>query len=273
MKKSVIKRRKRVVPALLSGEPQMDGGHTSHSPESDDPRSDEAYPPAPRGAPNPDGSISLGFRPRQANRQLPEPPRQNGHSHNGHPQTDLGSYASQPQMQGNDSLNVDNRLPPMAAYPSPGHRPSSLSPNFLLFNSRKRSFSATNDAEAQQQQHYAMQQARMEPQQGDTQRLSSIKSILNPSQVASSSGDETLDPSLRAPAQSQQRSPALGYAPVAPMAGTEQQTKQDADAEATAESEVERQKKARREMLRQEAERMREDLRRKEKELEELGGM
>lgn len=284
MKKSVIKRRKRVVPASLTGEAQqMDGGHTSNSPESEDGRADEAYPPAPRGAPNPDGSISLGFRPRQASRHLPEPPRQNGHAHNALPQNDLGSYTSQPQMGGQpdgSSLNVDNRLPPMAAYPSPGHRPSSLSPNFLLTpNSRKRSFSATNDVDsqqqqAQQQQHYAMQQARIETQQqqqqqpGDSQRLSSIKSILNPSQMAGASGDETtLDPSLRTPAQSQQRSPAMGYVPVAQMSGSDGAKIEEGD------SEVERQKKARREMLRREAERMREDLRRKEQELEELGGL
>lgn len=242
--------------------------HTAGS-ESDDSqsRSDGHYS-APKGAMNSDGSVSLGFRPRpgqEPNRNLPEltgaPRNQNGHAH---PQNDLGSY-TQGQMQQHDgnSLSVDNRLPPMASYHSPSHRPSSLSPNFLLSpNNRKRCFSSTVDEQTAVQQSLQQQHlAQNQQQQGDGQRLSSIKSILNPSQI--STGEEALDPSLRTPQQ--QRSPSQNFAPVAIMGqnGT-------ARVSPMRDIEQERAKEQKREMLKREAEKMREELRRKEMELEEL---
>lgn len=289
MKKSVIKRRKRVVPATagFSG-PDM-SSHTAVSPESDsNPPSEDS---APRGALNPDGSVSLGFRRRQEpNRNLPEIPgsirAQNGHQHQ---QNDLGSYTSNPhplthqQLHDGGSLNADNRLPPMTAYPSPGHRPSSLSPNFLAGSSRKRSFSASENEQQQQQpqqqqqqpppqqqhQHHHQQQQQQQQQQhltpgnDQTQRLSSIKSILNPSQA--NDGEDALDPSLR----TQQDSPGrgnLGAPPVATMG----QNRNGSPSDDEREREKERVKVEKRQLLRREAERMREELRRKEMELEEL---
>jgi GATA-binding protein len=247
MKKSVIKRRKRVVPAAAGGmNYEMGSPRTAVSPESDDSNlpNDEN---APKGALNPDGSVSLGFRRRaEPSRNLPELAStlrgQNGHQQQPATANDLTSYTSNPHAHTqNDpsSLNSDNRLPPIAAYPSPNHRPSSLSPNFLLSpNNRKRSFS-TAESEAA-------------PAGDQSQgRLSSIKAILNPAQQAS---EEALDPSLR-----QSRSPRDGPASVA-QAGN--------DAEADADRE--KRKRERREMLQLEAERMREDLRAKERELEEL---
>lgn len=254
MKKSVIKRRKRVVPVPAGGPgPEAESTHSAVSPDSDDgPPAEES---APRGSLNSDGSVSLGFRRRvEPSRNLPElASTLRGQS--GHPQqqqqmpaNNLAPYASsnpqhahQQHAHDPSSLNPDNRLPPMAAYPSPSHRPSSLSPNFLLTPSRKRSFSATVENEAQAQ-------AQAASEQNNPTRLSSIKSILNPAQQAR--GEEDLDPSLR----TQQRSPGQAYAPVAPMA-----------------AEQERAKGERREMLQREAERMREELRAKERELEELG--
>ncbi len=274
MKKSVIKRRKRVVPATTGGVmPNMT--RNAGSPESDDQhqRSDDAHE-AQRGSMNTDGSISLGFRPRQPqsqepSRNLPELPGQirgqNGHQHqHQHQQNDLQSYTSTPQqMQQHDksSLSVDNRLPPMAAYPSPGHRPSSLSPNFLLSpNNRKRSVSATEDGQSMQQQP-------QQPQSGHGQRTGSIKSILNHApqmQMSLPPGDEVLDPSLRTPVQ---QSPVQGYAPVASMGqsnGSGQRTSSGMRGE------EEKVRMQRREALEREAERMREELRRKEEELEQL---
>ncbi|KFY72713.1 hypothetical protein V499_07163 [Pseudogymnoascus sp. VKM F-103] len=246
MKKSVIKRRKRVVPAAAGGMSyEMGSPRTAVSPESDDSNlpNDEA---APKGALNPDGSVSLGFRRRaEPSRNLPELAStlrgQNGHQQQPTTANDLTSYASNPHAHAQhdpSSLTTDNRLPPIAAYPSPNHRPSSLSPNFLLTPNRKRSFS-TAESEAA-------------PAGDQSQgRLSSIKAILNPAQQAS---EEALDPSLR-----QSRSPRDGPASVA-QAGND--TEADADRE--------RRKRERREMLQLEAERMREDLRAKERELEEL---
>lgn len=244
MKKSVIKRRKRVVPAAAGGY-EMGSPRTAASPESDDsniPNDEDA----PKGALNPDGSVSLGFRRRaEPSRNLPELAStlrgQNGHQQQPIPANDLTSYASNPHAHSQhdpSSLTTDNRLPPITAYPSPNHRPSSLSPNFLLTPNRKRSFS-TAESEAA-------------PAGDQSQgRLSSIKAILNPAQQAN---EEALDPSLR-----QSRSPRDGPASVA-------QTGNDAEVDA----ERERRKRERREMLQLEAERMREDLRAKERELEEL---
>lgn len=243
--------------------------HTAGS-ESDDSQSRNEYG-APKGAMNSDGSVSLGFRPRQGqepNRNLPELTRsQAGHAH---PQNDLGGY-SQGQMQQHDgnSLSVDNRLPPMASYHSPNHRPSSLSPNFLLSpnNHRKRSFSSTMDEQTavQQslQQQHMQQNQQQQQQQGEGQRLSSIKSILNPSQMPT--GEEALDPSLRTPQQAS-RSPSQSFAPVAMMG----QNGASRLSHSPPRDEQDRAKQERREMLRREAEKMREELRRKEMELEEL---
>ena len=233
-------------------------------------RNDGQYPP-PKGAINSDGSVSLGFRPRQGqepSRNLPELTRsQNGHAH---PQNELGNY-QQGQMQQHDgnSLSVDNRLPPMASYHSPNHRPSSLSPNFLLSpNIRKRSFSSTMDEQTAvqqslQAQHLAQNQQQQQQLQGDGQRLSGIRSILNPPQA--STGEEALDPSLRTP-QEQSRSPSQNYAHVAMMG----QNGNGVARVSPPRGEQEMVKEQKREMLRREAERMREELRRKEKELEEL---
>jgi GATA-binding protein, other eukaryote len=247
MKKSVIKRRKRVVPATASGmEYEMGSPHTAISPELDDSNlpNDEGRP---KGAVNPDGSVSLGFRRRaEPSRNLPEPTStlrgQNGHQQQPITANDLTSYASNPHAQSqhdSSSLTSDNRLPPIASYPSPNPRPSSLSPNFLLSPNRKRSFSTAESETA----------PTGDQNQG---RLSSIKAILNPAQQAS---EEALDPSLRP----QSWSPRERSATVA-QAGNEIE----------GDAEKEKRKRERREMLQLEAERMREDLRAKERELEEL---
>lgn len=247
MKKSVIKRRKRVVPATAGGMGyEMGSPRAAVSPESDDsniPMNGDR----PKGTVNPDGSVSLGFRRgAEPSRNLPDPTNslrgQSSHQQQSMTANDLTSYASNPHAQtqhDTSSLTSDNRLPPITAYPSPNHRPSSLSPNILLSPNRKRSFSTA--------------ESEIAPGGDQNQgRLSSIKSILNPAQQAS---EEALDPSLRLQSRSPRETPAM----VA-------QASNDTDGDA----ERERRKRERREMLEQEAERMREDLRAKERELEEL---
>jgi GATA-binding protein len=130
----------------------------------------------------------------------------------------------------------------MTSYPSPTQRRSSLSPNSFLSPSRKRSFSAT-EIEPQSSSQF-----------NDPKRLSSIKSILNP---GSEGGEMALSPRRYEAVES----PTLSERTVAsgPSSGRD------------AGSESERAKADRREALRREAEKMREALAAKERELEELG--
>jgi len=261
MKKSVIKRRKRVVPAALGSQASgIDvGANSIGSPESDG-QSPRPETQDHRGSMNPDGSVNLGFKPRSepSRNILPEPTttiRQNGQQllHN-----DLNAYISHPHNnyhhQDTSSLNADNKLPPMAAYPSPTQRPPSLSPNFLLSPSRKRSFSA---AESDPTQLPPLQQ---DP---NNKRLSSIKSILNPSQRAAD--ESNLDPTLRTPAAT--TSPGLRYAPSPSNGGT---PARDLHPPTTTDAERERARLERRAELQREAERMRQMLAAKERELAEL---
>jgi GATA-binding protein len=129
----------------------------------------------------------------------------------------------------------------MTSYPSPTQRHPSLSPNSFLSPSRKRSFSVTEieprgDAGPP-----------TEPAPSHSKRLSSIKSILNPG---------FSDPSAGSPISSR-------YTP-SPANSTAGGAGRDAQ------SESERAKLERREMLQREAERMREALKAKERELAEL---
>lgn len=240
MKKSVIKRRKRVVPAPQATQASgADAAAPSGSPEPDHPSPAEE---APRGSINPDGSVNLGLRIRdeQGRSLLPEPVPSSRGGPNG--LSDLNAYSSLHPFphDASDSLHNENRLPPMTSYPPPAHARPSVSPSSFLSPSRKRSFSATE----------------MEPlppiddvsASAPPKRLSSIKSILNP---GSSENED-------APGRYQgSRSPSLVYGnPV----GT-----------GSAVTDGERAKLERREMLQREAERMREALKAKERELEEMG--
>lgn len=261
MKKSVIKRRKRVVPATQGG--QASGYDIiSNAVESPEPESHliRGKVNDQRGSTNSDGSVNLGFRPRQPEaRMLPEPTTtlRNREGQTKLPSADLTAYASHHQLHQHDisSLTSDNRLPPMASYPSPIQRPPSLSPNSFLSPSRKRSFTAAENDPL--------------PQHNDSnsKRLSSIKSILNPSQHHSDGENDSLDPCLRAP-----RSPGARYGS-APSPNTSNYAPSLTNGHSASRdtmSESERIKIERRAELRREAENMREALKAKERELEEL---
>lgn len=266
MKKSIIKRRKRVVPAAHGTQAIDVASNSIGSPEPDG-----QSPPGDRGSINPDGSVNLGFRMRneQGRGLLPEPSMR---SQNGPqlPTSDLTAYASTASTHGHsheqhpESLNDDNRLPPMTSYPSPTNRRTSLSPSSFLSPSRKRSFSAT-EIEARPNLS--------EPTSTHPKRLSSIKSILNPGFVDSdpnrTSPSHELDPSLRDrryPGGSTPSSSAQ-YATSPSNSGSGSALNSGKDAA----SESERSKIERREMLQREAEKMREALKAKERELAELG--
>jgi GATA-binding protein, other eukaryote len=262
MKKSIIKRRKRVVPAPQGTQASgLDvNSHPAVSPESDDASSSNPSHDQ-RGTVNADGSINLGFRPRYEPRLLPAPViAQQLEGQQQLPSIGPGRHGSDQSShrQDNSSLNHDNRLPPMTSYPSPTPRPPSLSPNSFLSPSRKRSFTAADSESA--------------PSNSDSnsKRLSSIKSILNPSQQPGDNS-ESLDPSLRLG-----RSPEMRYGrPPSPSSfgqgtgGTWESTSRPSSARDPG-SDSERAKVEKRATLQREAERMREALKAKERELAEL---
>jgi GATA-binding protein len=261
MKKSVIKRRKRVVPAPQGS--QAAGYETGNvSADSSEP---EGPPPAvvridERGTVNADGSVNLGFRPRNtanSTQEVVEP-----HAHENQVQTATTSTpvpATVPNQPKNPQdisfINHENTLPPMNSYPSPNLRPPSLSPNFLSPN-RKRSFSAA-DSES----------GPPPAPESNAKRLSSIKSILNPTQGNENETD-SLDPTLRTVP-----SPETRYATAAipsHPSNTSPKLWDTPSMQQPRPSEQDRLRIERRAELQREAERMREALRAKERELEEL---
>ncbi|KAI9821761.1 MAG: putative electron transfer flavoprotein subunit [Pycnora praestabilis] len=192
MKKSVIKRRKRVVPAhmdqslngnqlpLMAPSSSPDPHQQTHIEDSRDQR----------GSLNPDGSINLGFRRRESGHVQNTPEIADPHTHfeqrTSHPPPlDFTGYPSESahQLQHQHSHSHSNGGPPN--YPSPTQRHSSMSPHPSSSTNRKRSFSVA-DSDAQERN--------ADPAKSN--RLSSITSILNPSQQ--SYDDFPIEPSLLA---------------------------------------------------------------------------
>jgi hypothetical protein len=259
MKKSIIKRRKRVIP--IPGAGQDAEGTPSERAES--PPS-ETETTRERGTINADGSVNLGARRRQETPMtlVPETVLMQNRQTSPLPSSDLGQYhASQPGAPPYipDSLINENRLAPLTSIPMPHDRRSSLSPASFLSPSRKRSFSA----------------AEMDPSsQTDAdhpKRLSSIKSILNP--TATSPGPEELSDQQQhgyfmAPGSTATSTPSPG---VYPQGGPTSAPQQLPTPHNSSTREAERSKAERRAMLERERQMMRELLAAKERELAELG--
>ncbi|KAK0388564.1 hypothetical protein NLU13_4807 [Sarocladium strictum] len=254
MKKATIKRRKRVIPA--DQDESMEAETTAS-------KATERTPE--RGTINEDGSINLGLRRRpdyplaieprpvaELNRQTPPLPST----------SDLAAYRQQalrphpPHAHSND-----NRLAPMHSMP---FNRQSNSPETHGSPHRKRSFS-TADTDATQGEQGLNEQPT---------RLSSIRSILNPQMAGERShrfGDDFSDrslPPLRSPAATLQSAgspvPSISsrsHTPSTLQPSIMPGTPTDAD----------RAKADRRVALQREAERMREMLAAKERELMELG--
>ncbi|KAL8402597.1 hypothetical protein RB594_006566 [Gaeumannomyces avenae] len=146
MKKSVIKRRKRALPALQQGSPAPGNGGS--------PSAERGASPSPQpdtlikgGSVNPNGSVNLSFRrrPEQAMSLVPGTVlRQGG-------QSSLSCHTlphgTQPSQLVSESFINDNRLAPLTSIPAAPNddRQSSLSPALFLSPSRcKRSFSAAS---------------------------------------------------------------------------------------------------------------------------------
>ncbi len=258
MKKAVIKRRKRVIPA--SQEEVSADVEDAMVIDSVEQQSQYAESEMERGSMNEDGSVNLGLR-RKTDHHLtllPEP-MHTGQGSTPIPSTDPTAYHTSQTLQPfgrRDSMNDDNRLPPLTSIMS--DRQSSISPaSFLGPSSRKRSFSATDSD---------VPSSEFNPE--NTKRLSSIKSILNPTSGSSPNFSSVTDDTpemlrLRSPASTLMSAPSpSGFSITSSMIPSIRSR------ETTVESE--RSKADRRAALQHEAERMRELLAAKERELAAL---
>ncbi|KAL7627680.1 GATA type transcriptional activator of nitrogen-regulated proteins [Parahypoxylon ruwenzoriense] len=256
MKKSIIKRRKRVIPAN-----QIEGGLDDvMAVDSIEQQSRYAESEMERGSVNDDGSVNLGLR-RKAEHPLtllPDPTR-SGPGSASMLSTDLMAYhttsASQP-VDIRDSLTDDNRLAPLTSISVTSDRQSSLSPASFLSPLRKRSFSGTESEYAPSESGY-----------DNPKRLSSIKSLLN----LTSESSPNLRPPDNIPESLRLRSPAttlISASCLSPHSTTLNVLSGIQSRESTAEDE--RTKVDRLAALQQETERMRELLAAKEREMAAL---
>ncbi|KAI1802837.1 hypothetical protein F4811DRAFT_371287 [Daldinia bambusicola] len=193
MKKSVIKRRKRVIPAN-----QMDSGsEDAMTIDSIEQQSPYIEIERERGTVNEDGSVNLGLRRKTEHplTLLPDPIR-SGPASAPITSTDLIAYHTTNAPHNidiRDSLTDDNRLAPLKSLAALSDRQSSLSPASFLSPSRKRSFSGTDS-----------EYTPSELGHDNSKRLSSIKSLLNPASESNSSFSPADNPAealrLRSPA-------------------------------------------------------------------------
>ncbi|KAG5976191.1 hypothetical protein E4U55_007464 [Claviceps digitariae] len=253
MKKATIKRRKRVIPAAQDDDiADLSETHRmERTPE--------------RGTENDDGSINLGVRRRQeqytvANGLAPAGYRSSGQTYILPSASNLAAY-----HQGSGRSHPvygygseENRLAPMSSRGTLSDRQSSISPASFLAPQRKRSFSAA-DSDMGSNADFGQEGAK---------RISSIKSILNPSsgdgtdRGASADMDDYTLPPLRSGG-------GLPMAPrtqsISPGVGILRDVHEQGD-----QAILDRLKEERRSALRKEADRMREELAAKERELMEL---
>lgn len=260
MKKSIIKRRKRVIPAA-GGSPEAESvpSERADSPASDGEGSKE------RGTINADGSVNLGIRPRQEppSTLVPETILRQNRQASPLPSTDLGQYHSSHTSQPRhipDSLTDENRLAPLTSIPMTDDRQSSLSPASFLSPSRKRSFSAAEI-------DYPTLNETDHPK-----RLSSIKSILNPTTTPDpESAPEQAHHFLPSPGPTAASTPSpAAYSSTGITSASQSQAASRGSLRDPA-RQAEISRAERRAALEREAERMRELLAAKERELAELG--
>lgn len=272
MKKSVIKRRKRVIPASQEG--NQEGSAPTESIESSSPPPDMSNE---RGSMNPDGSVNLGLRRRQEKQPLqlvPESVLRQNRPSPPLPSGDLTQYSSNLRhyREVPESLTDDNRLAPITSLAAVSGRQTSLSPASFLSPTRKRSFGETDYGNLSEGE--------------SNKRLSSIKSILNPAGASRATSPPTsvsaggrASPSMMgaeeiAHQRTYARSPSItmasvsstgAYSPVSSVA----HVSSHANARRLSD-ENEMLKVEKRAALQRDAERMRELLAAKERELAEL---
>lgn len=266
MKKSVIKRRKRVIPA------SHEGGHDGSAPvESVESSSPPPEMSSARGSMNPDGSVNLGMRRREEHEALqlvPESVLRQNRPSPPLPSGDLTQYqSSQPRHHRElapDSLNDDNRLAPITSLAGTVGRQSSLSPASFLSPTRKRSFGEAGHPSSSESE--------------SNKRLSSIKSILNPTNAPRA---PSISPRMRgaeelaqqrmyqgSPAGTSASAPSPSMYPAASLAAPQDQQYLHSRSGSGESDPAKAEKRA---ALQREAERMRELLAAKERELAEFG--
>ncbi|KAI1268877.1 hypothetical protein F5Y18DRAFT_372864 [Xylariaceae sp. FL1019] len=263
MMKSVIKRRKRVIPANQEDDEAMAEGSADETMAVDSLETQGQYTESngSRGSVNDDGSVNLGLRrkPDHNPALLPEPIRSRQGS-TPVPSANLMDYHSSQTLQplgARGSFSEDNRLPPLTSIMS--DRQTSISPSpFLTPGGRKRSFSTT-DFDAPMSDF----------SQENTKRLSSIKSILNPASGSSQNWGSVTDDGSETLRNRSPATPLMSMPSPSNFSITSSMLPSMRSRETTVESE--RSKSDRRAALQHEAERMREMLAAKERELAALG--
>ena len=259
MKKSIIKRRKRVVPATQEQSPNSShvasfsvsiSPDPQHS-ENRDLRSDRQTPPNI----NSNDSINLDFRVRNQEADHPTPWESAplGVDFTGYQIDQQRRLSSQPQQQ-QHHLPLPGVHDPSVAV-SPSESQSTLSP-FPPSNSRKRSFSISEN------DNYGPPSS----ENARSNRLNSISSLLNPPQQFQMD-DMPIDPSLSGIGQQHNRHIQLPQ----PLPYQHPRTP-DIRSMSVSNGESNDWAAQRKAQLRLEAEEMREILRAKERELEELDG-
>lgn len=263
MKKSIIKRRKRVVPAMQ--EQESSNAHLTSFPVSTSPNSHYSEPIDPRhhrqDSPSLELNESVNLDPRARDHHLDQ------HHHQYDPPpigVDFTGYQIDPHQRPSSRGPLPHPHLPLPSIHEQSARNASspdsqrtLSP-FPGSTSRKRSFS---DAQLEKP-------STSSTESGRTNRLSSISSILNPTRRISTD-DMPIDPSLsgigQQPPRRQPQVPQLPH-PSLPPPPPEIRLRNVAEGDPGGRDRMER--KAR---LRREAEQIREMLKAKERELEELG--
>lgn len=264
MKKSIIKRRKRVVPAMQDPSPSSSHvtsfpvSHTpdehyqevqpQETPNSKDHQHQHQQPPQ---NPDPDEALDLNFR-------LRDQQQADSQQHFDAPLigVDFTGYQLDPHRR-------SSTHPQHGGLPSPSEPPYNL--GSLSSHSRKRSFSATD------RDHPSPST----PESGRANRLSSISSILNPQSQGVE--DMPIDPSLAGltPQQHQHQHQrhsvhSLSGASLPPLPPPQLETRSRSVGNGDPGGWGD--KEARKARLRREVDEIREALRRKEREIEELDG-
>ena len=257
MKKSTIKRRKRVVPAL--SDQGLEPSNARASPPTSD--SPDASPAATeqlqQGRPlniNYDGSFSLGLRPRDRSPDRQYEAIPTDFTGFGRPSSMSPDTHSQERIR---NLRFSSPYNPPLLIPPLQTSPASLSSN--PDTTRKRSFAAAEGTSGLENT----------PDSARSNRLSSISSILNPTQHTSQNKNDTaMDLSYQSNSSSrpQQHNQPFGSLP------TPEQRTRPLEYEDPCGAAAGSEKSTRKAKLKREADEMRQMLKAKERELSELDG-
>ncbi|MCJ1382258.1 putative electron transfer flavoprotein subunit [Xylographa soralifera] len=259
MKKSTIKRRKRVVPALSDQGPESSSSRalppTSVSPDSSPAATSEKQLQQSRPSNiNYDGSTSLGLRPRNRSSERQYEAIPTDFTGFGRPPSMSPDTYSQERMRNlrfSSPYNPPMLIPPLQTSPaSQSSKPEAT---------RKRSFAAAEGTGGLD----------ITPDSARSNRLSSISSILNPAQQSGKSTDDIImDTSYQrsSSSQSQPRNQTYNSMP------TSEQRWRPLDYEDSGSAVTDIEKLTRKAKLKREADEMRQMLEAKEKELQELDG-